>query len=180
LCPETTSPLLQTLHPLRMFKIVFRGSSLIRNNCLYFVWYGWSVQALTAVATLAISVARIIPMHVARTSNNRVLPMEWSWWVTFNDAFEASEQLIVLTNGDDKSDLVISIIACCHSVKLCALAAQAFRPQQWHNAFTQVVSFLLHKAKPVLEIFCLHLNTIDWSGHVTSTLRRDNWLGFKS
>jgi len=37
LCQETTSPLLQTLHPLRMFKIVFRGSSLIRNNCLYFV-----------------------------------------------------------------------------------------------------------------------------------------------
>jgi len=34
--PETTSPLLQTLHPLRMFKIVFRGSPLIRNNCLYF------------------------------------------------------------------------------------------------------------------------------------------------
>jgi len=26
--PETTSPLLQTLHPLRMFKIGFRGSSL--------------------------------------------------------------------------------------------------------------------------------------------------------
>jgi len=29
--------LLQTLHPLRIFKIVFRDSSLIRNNCLYFV-----------------------------------------------------------------------------------------------------------------------------------------------
>ena len=28
---------LQTLHPLRMFKIVFRDSSLIRNSCLYFV-----------------------------------------------------------------------------------------------------------------------------------------------
>jgi len=28
---------LQTLHPLRTFKIVFRDSSLIRNNCLYFV-----------------------------------------------------------------------------------------------------------------------------------------------
>jgi len=31
---------LQTLHPLRMFEIVFRDSSLIRNNCLYFVYYG--------------------------------------------------------------------------------------------------------------------------------------------
>jgi len=28
---------LQTLHPLRMFKTVFRDSSVIRNNCLYFV-----------------------------------------------------------------------------------------------------------------------------------------------
>jgi len=55
--PEITSPLLQTLHPLRMFNIVFRGSSLIRNNCLYFVCCGWSAHALTAVATLAISVA---------------------------------------------------------------------------------------------------------------------------
>jgi len=24
------------------------------------------------------------------------------------------------------------------------------------------------------------LNTIDWSGHVTSTICRDNWFGFKS
>jgi len=28
---------LQTFHPLRMYKIVFRDSLLIRNNCLYFV-----------------------------------------------------------------------------------------------------------------------------------------------
>jgi len=55
--------------------------------------------------------------------------------VTSNNACEASEPLIVLTNGDDKSDLVISIVACCHRVKLCALAAQAFQLQQWHNAF---------------------------------------------
>ena len=33
---------LQTLHPLRMFKIVFRDSSLIRNNCFYFGCWGWS------------------------------------------------------------------------------------------------------------------------------------------
>jgi len=31
--------------------------------------------------------------------------MEWSWWVTSNNACEASEQLIVLANGDDESDL---------------------------------------------------------------------------
>ena len=80
--------------------------------------------------------------------------------MTSDDACEASEQLIVLTNIDDKSDLVISSVACCHSVKLCALAAQAFRPQQWHNVFRQVVSILDHEAKPVLGLFCLHLNTI--------------------
>jgi len=45
-------------------------------------------------------------MYVARTSNKRVIPMEWSWWVTSNNAFEPGEQLIVLANGDDESDLV--------------------------------------------------------------------------
>ena len=29
-------------------------------------------------------------------------------------------------------------------------------------------------------LFCLHLNTIGWSDHVTSTIRRDNLLVFKS
>jgi len=45
-------------------------------------------------------------MYVARPSNNRVIPMEWSWWVTSNNACEHGEQLIVLANGDDESDLV--------------------------------------------------------------------------
>jgi len=30
----------------------------------------------------------------------------------------------------------------------------------------KVVSILLHEAKPVLRLFCLHLNTIGWSGQV--------------
>ena len=34
--------------------------------------------------------------------------------------------------------------------------------------------------KPMLGLFCLHLNTISRSGHVTSTIHRDNLLGFKS
>jgi len=55
--------------------------------------------------------------------------------VTSDNACEANEQLIVLTNGDNKSDLMISIVACCHRVKLCTLSAQAFQTQQWHNAF---------------------------------------------
>jgi len=32
--------------------------------------------------------------------------MEWSWWVASNNACEPGEQLIVLVNGEDKSDLV--------------------------------------------------------------------------
>jgi len=32
--------------------------------------------------------------------------MEWSWWVTSNNACELGEQLIVLADGDDESDLV--------------------------------------------------------------------------
>jgi len=32
--------------------------------------------------------------------------MEWSWWVTSYNAGEPREQLIVLANGDDESDLV--------------------------------------------------------------------------
>jgi len=44
----------------------------------------------------------------------------------------------------------------------------------------QVVLILLHEAKAMLGLFCLQLNTVGWSGHVTSTIRRDNWLGFKS
>jgi len=45
-------------------------------------------------------------MYVARTSNKRVIPMEWSWWVSSNNACEPGEQLIVLANGDDENDLV--------------------------------------------------------------------------
>ena len=43
-------------------------------------------------------------MYVAQT---RVIPMEWSWWVASNNACEPGEQLIVLANGDDESDLVV-------------------------------------------------------------------------
>jgi len=41
------------------------------------------------------------------------------------------------------------------------------------------VSILLHEPKPMLGLFCLHLKTIGRSGHVTSTIRRDNLLGFE-
>jgi len=44
----------------------------------------------------------------------------------------------------------------------------------------QILSVLLHEVKPVLGLFCLYLNTVGWSGHVASTICRDNWLGLKS
>ena len=46
-------------------------------------------------------------IYVSRTSNNGVISLERSWWMTSNNyACEASEQLIVLINGDDESDLI--------------------------------------------------------------------------
>ena len=68
-----------------------------------------------------------------------LIPIEWSWWVTSNNACEPDEQLIALANGNDESDCgveslpiltcerlnittsvrkewswrVISIVACC-------------------------------------------------------------------
>ena len=51
-------------------------------------------------------VCGVYVVYVVRTSNNRVIPMEWSWWVTSNNACEPGEQLIVLANGDNESDLV--------------------------------------------------------------------------
>ena len=52
---------------------------------------------------------------VSPTFCNKIAPMymwrkqaiiEWFWWVASNNAYEASEQLIVLAHGDDESDLV--------------------------------------------------------------------------
>ena len=48
----------------------------------------------------------ITHIYGARTSNNRVIPMEWSWLVTFNNACEPGEQLIALPDGNHQSDLV--------------------------------------------------------------------------
>ena len=46
-------------------------------------------------------------IYVVWTSNNRVIPTEWSWWVIFNNACEpGGEQLIVLPDGNGQSDLI--------------------------------------------------------------------------
>ena len=44
----------------------------------------------------------------------------------------------------------------------------------------QVVSILLHEAKPVLGLFWLHLNTIGWRGHVTNTVQYAETIGWGS
>jgi len=38
-------------------RLCFAIVDIIENNCLYFVYYGWSAHALTALATLPLSVA---------------------------------------------------------------------------------------------------------------------------
>jgi len=55
------------------------------------------------------------------------------------------------------------------------LSVEAWQGQSAQR--TQVVSILLHEAKAMLGLFCLQLNTVGWSGHVTSTIRRGIWLG---
>jgi len=45
-------------------------------------------------------------IYVARTSNNRVIPIKWSSWLVFNNACEPDIQLIVVPSSDDDSDLV--------------------------------------------------------------------------
>jgi len=56
------------------------------------------------------------PAYVAWTSNTRAIPIEWSCWVT---------SLVWYRR-------VISIVASCHSAKLCAHAARACRSQHHH------------------------------------------------
>jgi len=54
---------------------------------------------------------------------------------------------------------------------------QAWQGPKWYNAFKCLFCF---EAKSVLGLICLHLNTVGWSSHMTSTTHRDNWLGFRS
>ena len=108
--------------------------------------------------------------------------IEWCRWSDLDElpliyACEASEQLILLSNGDEKSDLVISIVACCHSVKLCTLAAQAFQLQQWHNAFS-VYSTSWRRTCVGTILPSFEHNWLKRS--CERIIRRDNWLGFKS
>jgi len=61
--------------------------------------------------------------------------------------------------------------------KICqTFCLQAWQGPKWHNAFQCLLSF---EAKSVLGLFCLHLNTIGWSSHMTSMIHRENCLGFR-
>ena len=62
--------------------------------------------------------------------------------------------------------------------KICqTFCLQAWQGPKWYNAFKCLLRF---EAKSVLGLICLHLNTIGWSSHMTSMIRRDNWLWFRS
>jgi len=54
--PETTSPLVADLSSTTL-RLCSAIDHFIRNNCLYFVCYGWSAQALTVLTTLPNSIA---------------------------------------------------------------------------------------------------------------------------
>ena len=58
-------------------------------------------------------------IYMVRTSNKRVIPMEWTWWVTSNNACEPSKQLVVLANGDDESDLYCCLLPQCEALRTC-------------------------------------------------------------
>jgi len=57
--------------------------------------------------------------YVAQTSNDRVILMEWSWWVTSNNAGGPGEQLTVLPDGDDYSDTYCSLLPQCEALRTC-------------------------------------------------------------
>ena len=62
--------------------------------------------------------------------------------------------------------------------KICqTFCLQAWQGPKWYNAFKCLLCF---EVKSVLGLFCLHLNTIDWGSRMTSMIRRENWLEFRS
>ena len=75
-------------------------------KCYYCCNLSGGVALIVWFTTNGMCVKNNTIMYLAWTSNNRVIPMEWSWWVTSYDACEPGEQLIVLANGDDQSDFV--------------------------------------------------------------------------
>jgi len=115
-------------------------------------------------------------MYVARTSNNTV---EWSrwviycyygcnwdswkWWLVEAKSDRGVEALPILTCEPlnvttsvrgEWSWHVNSIVACCHSAKLCAYAARDFRSQQYAPNFNKKRSFIEHMKHYVKAYRC--------------------------
>jgi len=90
----------------------------------------------------------ITHIYVVRTSNNRLMLMGWSLWVTSNNACKASEQLIVLTNGDNKIDLHCCLLPQSEALHTCCSGFPTATVAQR----IQAVSIVLREAKPVLAL----------------------------
>jgi len=155
---------------------ICQACKICQTSCLY-AWQGptWCCNLSVGIALNCVSPRtgcerRITAIYMWHEQ----AIIEWSWWVISNNACEASEQLMVLTNGDDKSDLVISFVACCHSVKLCAFAAQAFWLQQGHNAFRQVVTYSASWSKTCVGTILpsFEHNWLKWSCDKCNTRRQ--------
>ena len=71
-----------------------KGEDVVATYWLALHWMSNSPQTGSA--------RRITPIHMWCEQAIK----EWSWWVTSNNACEASEQLIVLANGNNESYLV--------------------------------------------------------------------------
>jgi len=77
----------------------------------YMQWWHWcklsvGVALNARFTTNGMCAKNNTHMYVVRTSNNKVIPMEWSRWMTSNNACEPGDQVIVRANGDDERDLV--------------------------------------------------------------------------
>jgi len=82
-------------------------------------------------------------------------PLHWrcvecAWRITSIHSVCGANQAII-----EWSWRVISVVACCHSVKLCAHAARAFRSQQYPSPF--LVLALLICFSPSYVLFCCAL-----------------------
>ena len=90
----------------------------------------------------------------------------WTVWKNFSLLFNAI---------DSEKYLGYAI---CQACKICqTFCLYAWQGPKSYNAFKCPFCF---EPNPVLGLFCLHLNTIGWSSHMTSMIHRDNWLRFKS
>ena len=122
---------------------------------------GWEIQLLQPLRWCCVDCM----IHHERDVKNKNMSMwreqaiiEWSWWATSHNACESGEQLIVLANGDDESDLVgwslLLLAAMVRSFAHMLLGISDRNTTYFQSLFTKLViasdSFTILKTKTVL------------------------------